>query len=141
LYNNKEGNERLKKNMNSCIYFLQNSYNDANFLLKDETGIGIRLNYENANIHKHPLGIFQCEFCTYLKSIIGKTSVKFRIYKSFRILKNSKICTAHGKVISCKFSSIILTDVRFLPLFKFQSKLYQILRKDIYFNFWSNNDK
>jgi hypothetical protein len=61
--NNKEGKERLNKNMNSCIYFRKNLYCDANFaaenfVLGDETCIHIGMNYENANIRKHSLRIF-----------------------------------------------------------------------------------
>ena len=57
LYDNKEGNERLIKNMNHCIYFRKNSYYDANFgatnfVSMDQIGISICLNYKNTNIRK-----------------------------------------------------------------------------------------
>jgi hypothetical protein len=65
LCNNKGGNERLNKN--NCVYFRKNLYYDVNFaltnfVLLDETCIRILLNYENVNIRKNPLRIFQCEF-------------------------------------------------------------------------------
>jgi hypothetical protein len=51
LYNYKEGNERLNKIMDNCVYFRKNLYYDANFaatnfVLLDKTGVSIRLNYE-----------------------------------------------------------------------------------------------
>jgi hypothetical protein len=71
LYNNKEGNKRLNKNMKNYVYFCEKLYYDGNFaatnfVLEDETCRSICLNFENANIRKNLLCIFQCEFCTYL---------------------------------------------------------------------------
>ena len=71
LNNNKEGNERLNKNTNNCVYFFKNLYYDVNFaatnlVLLGQTCISLSLNCENANIHTNPLRIFQCKFCTCL---------------------------------------------------------------------------
>jgi hypothetical protein len=67
LYNSKVGNERLIKNLNNCIYFPDDvNFAATNFVLLDETLINIRLSYENVNIRKNLLCIFQCEFCTHL---------------------------------------------------------------------------
>jgi hypothetical protein len=59
LCNNKEGKERLNKNMNNCIYFRKNLNYDMNFpamnfVLWDKTRISFCLNFENVNIHKNP---------------------------------------------------------------------------------------
>jgi hypothetical protein len=72
LLDNKEGNERLNKNMNSCEYFGKNLYCDANFSAKifswlDKICISIRLNYENLNLRKNWLCIFQFQFRRYLQ--------------------------------------------------------------------------
>jgi hypothetical protein len=56
---------------NSCIYFHKNLYYDANFTATnlvslDKICVSICLNYENVNIRKNPLRIFQCQLRTYL---------------------------------------------------------------------------
>jgi hypothetical protein len=77
LNNNKEGNERLNKNMKSCVYFRKNSYYDANFatanfVLKYKIRIRICLMYENANIRKSLLRIQNAKFphtCLFRRNI------------------------------------------------------------------------
>jgi hypothetical protein len=48
------------------LIYKTNFWNYTNFVSVDEIRISICLNYENANIYKNPLCIFQCEFVTYL---------------------------------------------------------------------------
>jgi hypothetical protein len=67
LLSHKENNERLKKNMKTCVYFCKISHYDANFaaanfFLECKLCKSIRMNYENANIRKLSLRIQKAKF-------------------------------------------------------------------------------
>ena len=67
MLSDKENNERLKKNMKTCVYFRKISHYDANFaaanfFLECKLRTSIRMNYENANIRKLSLHIQKAKF-------------------------------------------------------------------------------